>query len=76
VHDGLHCDRAGLPAATICTDHFIATAQATATVWGMPDYPVLYMPHPLSTLTDAELLAEAQRLAGQVVQVLLGRSEE
>jgi hypothetical protein len=42
----------------------------------MPDYPVLYMPHPLSTLTDAELQAEAQRLAGQVVQVLLGRSEE
>jgi hypothetical protein len=76
VHDGLHCDRAGLPAATICTDHFVATAQATATVWGMPDYPVLYMPHPLSTLTDAELQAEAQRLAGQVVQVLLGRSEE
>jgi len=76
VHDGLHCDRAGLPAATICTDHFVATAQATAAVWGMPDYPVLYMPHPLSTLTDAELQAEAQRLAGQVVQVLLGRSEE
>lgn len=76
MHDGLHCDRAGLPAATICTDHFVATAQATATVWGMPDYPVLYMPHPLSTLTDAELQAEAQRLAGQVVQVLLGRSEE
>jgi hypothetical protein len=76
VHDGLHCDRAGLPAATICTDHFVATAQATAAVWGMPDYPVLYMPHPLSTLTDAELQAEAQRLARQVVQVLLGRSEE
>ena len=76
MHDGLHCDRAGLPAATICTDHFVATAQATAAVWGMPDYPVLYMPHPLSTLTDAELQAEAQRLAGQVVQVLLGRSEE
>ena len=47
------------------------TAQATATVWGVPDYPVIYMPHPLSTLTDAELQAQAQRLVGSVVQVLL-----
>jgi hypothetical protein len=71
VHDGIHLDRAGVPAATICTDHFVATGQATATVWGVPDYPVIYMTHPLSTLTDAELQSAAQRLAEQVVYVLL-----
>jgi hypothetical protein len=71
VHDGIHLDRAGVPAATICTDHFMATAQATATVWGVPDYPVIYMPHPLSTRADDEMQAEAQRLAEQVVHVLL-----
>jgi hypothetical protein len=76
VHDGIHLDRAGIPAATICTDHFVATAQATATVWGVPDYPVIYLPHPLSTRTDAEIQAGAQRLADQVVGVLLtGRVE-
>jgi hypothetical protein len=71
VHDGIHLDRAGIPAATICTDHFVATGQATATVWGVPDYPVIYISHPLSTLTDAEIQAAAQRLAEQVVGVLL-----
>jgi hypothetical protein len=71
VHDGIHLDRAGVPAATICTDHFMATAQATATVWGVPDYPVIYMPHPLSTLTVAALQEQAQRLVGAVVRVLL-----
>jgi hypothetical protein len=71
VHDGIYLDRAGIPAATICTDHFVATGQATATVWGVPDYPVIYMPHPLSTLADAELQAAAQSLAEQVVHVLL-----
>jgi hypothetical protein len=71
VHDGIHLDRAGIPAATICTDHFVATGQATATVWGVPDYPVIYMPHPLSTLADAEIQAAAQSLAEQVVRVLL-----
>jgi hypothetical protein len=71
VHDGVHLDRAGIPAATICTDHFVATARATASVWGVPDYPVIYMPHPLSTLTDDEIQAGARRLADQVVRVLL-----
>jgi hypothetical protein len=71
VHDGVHLDRAGIPAATICTDHFVATARATASVWGVPNYPVIYMPHPLSTLTDDEIQAGARRLADQVVRVLL-----
>jgi hypothetical protein len=76
VHDGIHLDRAGIPAATICTDHFVDTGQATATVWGVPDYPVIYMPHPLSTLTDEELHAQVQRLVEPVVQVLTsGRLE-
>jgi hypothetical protein len=71
VHDGLHLDRAGIPAATICTDHFVETARATATVWGIPDYPVIFMPHPLSTLTDDEIQAAAQKLAEQAVGALL-----
>ena len=71
MHDGIHLDRAGVPAAAICTDHFEATARATATVWGVPDYPVIYMPHPLSTLTEDEIQAQAQRLADQIVRVLL-----
>jgi hypothetical protein len=71
VHDGIHLDRAGVPAAAICTDHFVATARATAAVWGVPDYPVIYMPHPLSTRTEGEIQTAAQRLAEQVVQVLL-----
>ena len=49
----------------------MATSQATATVWGVPDYPVIYMPHPLSTLTDEALHAQAQRLVALALQVLL-----
>ncbi|MBI3329017.1 MAG: hypothetical protein HYZ81_20220 [Nitrospinae bacterium] len=76
MHDGIHLDRAGVPVATICSDHFAVTAKATAEVWGVPNYPVIYMPHPLSTLTDDELEAQAQRLAGPVVNVLLTGSLE
>ena len=77
MHDGVHLDRVGIPAATICTDHFVATAQATAVVWGVPDYPVIYMPHPLSTLTEDEIQTQAQRMAEPVVRVLLtGRVDD
>ncbi|MEE9150053.1 MAG: hypothetical protein V3U27_21960 [Candidatus Tectomicrobia bacterium] len=71
MHDGIHLDRAGIPAATICTDHFVDTAQATASVWGVPEYPVIYMPHPLSALSDAEIQEQAQRLVERAVSVLL-----
>ena len=76
MHDGIHLERAGIPAATICTDHFVTTAKATAKVWGVPQYPVIYMPHPLSTCTDAQLQGHADRVAGQVVQILLTGSVE
>lgn len=71
MHDGIHLDRAGIPAATICTDHFVATGHATATVWGVPNYPVIYMPHPLSTLPETALQEQAQHIAKQAVQILL-----
>jgi hypothetical protein len=71
VHDGIHLDRAGIPAATICTDRFVNTAQATASVWGVPEYPVIYMPHPLSALSDEEIQEQAQHLVAQAVRVLL-----
>ena len=54
----------------------MSTGQATATVWGVPNYPVIYMPHPLSTCPDAELQEHARRVAGQVVQILLTASVE
>ena len=71
MHDGIHLDRAGIPAATICTDHFINTSEATATVWGVPEYPVIYMPHPLSALNDDDIQAQAQQLVAQAVSIVM-----
>jgi hypothetical protein len=70
VHDGIILDQAGIPTATIISDEFIITGQAIAVAAGVPDYPYLVMPHPLSSLTDAELRQRAHRLAPIVVQVL------
>ena len=50
VHDGIHAEKAGIPYATICTDKFEVTAKATASMWGAPDYPVIYTSPPIGHL--------------------------
>ena len=72
MHDGIHTEKAGLPSATICTDRFTHTAQAMAKMWGAPDYPTLYTPHPIENLDRAQLRQRAATLAAQVVAVLTG----
>ncbi|MCL4368638.1 MAG: hypothetical protein M1337_05680 [Actinobacteria bacterium] len=65
----------GLPTAAIITDEFIVTGQAIADAAGIPDYPYILMPHPLSSLTEAEMRERARELAPVVVRVLTtGRS--
>ena len=72
MHDGIHTEKAGIPSATICTDRFTHTAQAMAKMWGAPDYPTLYTPHPIENLNREQLRARAETLASEVAAVLTG----
>lgn len=72
MHDGIHTEKAGIPSATICTDRFTHTAQAMAKMWGAPDYPTLYTPHPIENLDRAQLRQRAETLAKEVAAVLTG----
>ena len=72
MHDGIHVENAGIPSATICTDRFIPTAAGMAKMWGAPDYPTIFMPHPIENLSREQLRARALELAPLVVQVLVG----
>ena len=65
-------ENAGIPSATICTDRFIPTAQGMAKMWGAPDYPTIFTPHPIENLSREQLRARAEELAPLVVQVLVG----
>ncbi len=70
MHDGVHVEKAGTPAATICTDAFVETSRAMAAMWGAPDYPVIFTGHPIGSLTREQLQERAETLADQVVSVL------
>jgi hypothetical protein len=56
----------------ICTEEFIPTARAQAAISGNPDYPFAVVPHPLGSLTPAELRKRAEAAVPQVIAILTG----
>ena len=72
MHDGLHVEKAGIPAVTICTDIFAETSRAMASMWGAPDYPILFTPHPINHLTREQLRARAEAMLEQIVTIVTG----
>ena len=61
-----------MPAAVICTDQFVASAKAQATICGNPQYPFAVVAHPIGSLTPAELEARATAALPQVLAILTG----
>ena len=59
-----------MPAAVICTDQFVESAKAQAAICGNPDYPFVVVPHPIGSLTPAELRERAQTATPQVIDIL------
>ena len=72
MHDGIELERRGVPTAVICTDQFIASAKAQAAICGNPLYPFVVVPHPIGSLTAAELRERARAAAPQVIDILIG----
>jgi hypothetical protein len=70
LHDGIELDRRGVPTAVICTDQFVASAKAQAVISGNPQYPFVVVPHPIGSLTAAELRARAAAALPQVEAIL------
>ena len=64
-------EQQGLPTVTIITDVFVNTAQAYTRLMGVPDFPYLVCPHPITNVDAAELEARARELVPQVSRLLL-----
>jgi hypothetical protein len=70
VLDGIEFERRGIPAAVVCTDQFVSSARTMSRIQGIPGYPVIFTPHPLSSLTAAEVAARARQVAPQALEIL------
>jgi hypothetical protein len=59
-----------MPAVPVITDAFDATAKEMAELWGVPDFRFVMIPHPLATLTPADIERRAEELVGKVLGLL------
>lgn len=60
----------GLTTAVICSDPFMKLGQAQARVFGVPDLPLLQIPHPLGGLAIDQVKARAEHVLPQFVKLL------
>ena len=70
MHDGTQMEKRGIPTAVICTEAFTVVADSVAEVQGLPDYKYAVIPHPLASLTDAEIEERARFLLPQITSLL------
>ena len=74
MHDGITLEQQGLPTATIITSVFVNTAQAYTRLMGVPEFPYLVCPHPITNVGAAGLDERVRALAPQVARLLLDGS--
>jgi hypothetical protein len=60
-------ERLGIPTAAVATEPFRDEALEQARVLGMPDYRLVFVPHPVQLLTSDELNALADQAFEQIV---------
>jgi hypothetical protein len=70
LHDLVHLERRGIPAVGIATAPFADEAIEQARRLGMPGARMVYIPHPVQLLTDAELDARADAIFPDVLAAL------
>ncbi len=63
-------ERIGFPTATIITSVFVNTAEAYTRLMGVPGFPYIVCPHPITNVGAAGLDDRIQLLAPQVAKLL------
>ena len=71
MHDAVTFERAGMPAAAICTEPFITSGVAMAKIGGIPDYPFAVMDHPLGSLDQQTLKEKAREITPRIIEILV-----
>ena len=60
----------GLIAAVVCSDSFMKLGTAQAKVFGVPDLPLLQIPHPLGGLSMDKVRERAATALPQLLKLL------
>jgi hypothetical protein len=60
-------ERRGIATAAVATEPFVDEALEQARLLGMPDYRMVFIPHPVQLLTSSELRALADQAFEEIV---------
>jgi hypothetical protein len=69
-------ERLGIATAAVATEPFHDAALEQARLLGMPDYRMVYIPHPVQLLTLDELHARADAVFEQIVARLVRQRDD
>lgn len=72
MRDGINIARKGTPAVALVTEEFWPQGDFVASAAGMPSIPRIQLPHPVAGTGSAAMATEAERIAGQIVNLLRG----
>ena len=64
-------EKLGVPAVVVATEPFISSGKAMAVSHGMPDYPFVVIPHPISSASGDELGDRARTAAEAIAAMML-----
>jgi hypothetical protein len=60
----------GIPVATICTEEFVTLGVNAAQSSGMPDLPIVTVPHPVGGIKAQEVRQKADMVVDKIIEVL------
>jgi hypothetical protein len=71
VLDAIFFEKRGIPASVIITEPFVPTAVGIAELAGISGYPHAVIPHPVGSLSTAEVRQRADAVTAAVEALLL-----
>jgi len=70
VHDVIRLEKMGIPTAAVATDAFLDEAIDQARLLAMPDYPMIWLPHPVAIVDEDGIRRLAREAASAIVKRL------
>lgn len=67
VHDVIRLEKGGIPTAAVATDAFYDEAVEQARLLAMPDYRVVWLPHPVAIVDEEGIRRLAREAAATIV---------
>ena len=73
MHDAISLEKKGVPTVAVISDAFVGNAKTVAKLSGIPDYPYLVLPHPVSSLDEDGIQKLVTAYFARILELLLTR---